>query len=143
MSFLRDVSTSKVTRRLLVAHGSAKTTRSIACIVAQLEGVELAGIAHKLTQTLAMTEVVRPDVILFDQGLAGGNLAQVIGWIKHKVPAASVVILSTSAGSDLRLHCLEAGADYFCKETAKLSGLSDILEQFDHCCSSGRGRFGL
>jgi DNA-binding NarL/FixJ family response regulator len=112
-------------------------------VLAEFGGVEVAGVVHKLTQCLAMTEVVRPDIVLFEQNMAGENLEQVIGWIKRKVPSASVVIISTLGGADLRLRCLQAGADYFCKETIKLSSLSDVMGQFEDCSSTASGRYGL
>ncbi|HUR47257.1 MAG TPA: response regulator [Candidatus Saccharimonadales bacterium] len=143
MSFLRDVTNYRRTRRVLVAHRSPTATKSIASVLAEFDGMGVAGVAYNLTQCLAMTEIVRPDIVLFEQDMAGENLAPVIGWIKSKVPSASVVIISTLGGAELRLRCLEAGADYFCKETIKLSSLSDVIGQFEDCSTTASDRYGL
>jgi DNA-binding NarL/FixJ family response regulator len=94
------------------------------------DGWTLAGVAHKVTQALAVTEIVLPDLILLDLGLAGENFVQVIGWMKDQHPSPTIVVLSQNRWGDLRKRCLEAGADYFCNESNPTS-LSDLLEELE------------
>ena len=119
-------------RRVLIAHTSPVAARAMGSFLGTNGDLELAGLAHKLTQTLALIEVVRPEVVMLDLGLAGENFLQVLRWVKLKVPASIVIVLSPSDRTGLRLRCLEAGADYFCKDSLEQTDLTELTESLDY-----------
>ena len=104
-------------------------------------GWAVAGAAHKVTQALAVTEVVRPELILLELGLAGENYVQVIEWMKKKTPAPVIVVLSHNRWANLREACVEAGADYFLNES-NVDGVVQLLEELAPLPLK-KGRYGL
>src|SRR3954447_22339209 len=128
MRFGPEVSARRAVRPVLIAHGSPAAAQRLRTLVSGSTGWAVAGAAHKVTQALALTEEVRPELILLELGLAGENFIQVIEWMKKKNPAPAIVVLSHNRWADLREACMEAGADYFCSES-NLDGVVQLLEE--------------
>jgi DNA-binding NarL/FixJ family response regulator len=129
MRLVRDIPGQKVLLRVLVAEGSSDSSQGITSTLFELEGIIVVGVARKMTQALAMIEVVHPDVVVLDMELPKENFAGVLAWTKELQPAPTIVVLSQFGGPAARLRCLEAGADYFLRKTAELSDLAAILQQ--------------
>ena len=141
MRFGPEISTRRMARRVVIAHGSQATTLALKSMLSGFDGWTVAGVAHKVTQALAVTEVVLPELILLDLGLAGENFVQVIGWMKEKHPSPTIVVLSQNRWGDLRKRCLESGADYFCNESSPNS-VAELLQELEPLHWK-KGRYGL
>ncbi|MDB6035586.1 MAG: chemotaxis response regulator protein-glutamate methylesterase [Verrucomicrobiales bacterium] len=129
MRLVRDIPGQKVLLRVLIANGSSDLSQGITSALSEVEGTTIVGVARKMTQALAMIEIVHPDVVVLDMELPKENFSGVLSWIKELQPAPTIVVLSQVGGTTARLRCLEAGADYFLRKTAKLSDLAVILQQ--------------
>lgn len=129
MRLVRDIPGQKVLLRVLIADGSVDSNQGITTTLSEMEGITVVGVARKMTQALAMIEIVHPDVVVLDMELPKENFSGVLAWIKELQPAPTVVVMSESGGTAMRLRCLEAGADYFVRKTTEWTSLSAILEQ--------------
>src|SRR4051812_21450410 len=111
MRFAPVLPPRRAVRSVLIAHSSPAVAKDIGSILPASGGLELAAVAHKMTQALAVIEITCPDVVLLDLALTRENRLPVLRWIKQKVPACTLVAISQDDVAD-RLSCLEAGADY-------------------------------
>jgi DNA-binding NarL/FixJ family response regulator len=79
----------------------------------------IAGSAASAAEAIALAERERPDVLLLDLELPGGNGLAAIATIKRVSPATRIVIFSAYAGEERVGAALGAGADsYVLKGTA-------------------------
>jgi DNA-binding NarL/FixJ family response regulator len=129
MRLVRDIPGQKVLLRVLIAESSGDLSQGITATLSDIEGFTVVGVARKMTQALAMIEVVHPDVVVLDMELPKENFSGVLAWIKELQPAPTIVVMSQSGGAAARLRCLEAGADYFLRKRPEPSDLAAILQQ--------------
>jgi chemotaxis response regulator CheB len=129
MRLVRDIPGQKVLLRVLIADGSADSGQGITSTLSELEGITVVGVARKMTQALAMIEIVHPDLVVLDMELPKDNFSGIVSWIKELKPAPIIVVTSQAGGSAARLRCLEAGADYFIRKTNESASLAAVLQQ--------------
>jgi DNA-binding NarL/FixJ family response regulator len=142
MRLVRDIPGQKILLRVLIAEGSSDLREGITSTLSEVEGITIVGVARKMTQALAMIEIVHPDLVVLDMELPKENFSGVLAWIKEMQPAPTIVVMSQSGGTAARLRCLESGADFFLRTAAEPSDLSAILQQITPV-RHNRWRFSL
>jgi CheY-like chemotaxis protein len=87
------------------------------------------GQAQDAPGTLDALRQVRPDVVILDIRMPGGNGIEVLREVKKMTPAPQVIMLTNFAYAQYRKKCEEAGADFFFDKSTEFEKLPQALEQ--------------
>jgi DNA-binding NarL/FixJ family response regulator len=91
----------------------------LALIIARQPDMEVVGCAATGEESVALYEKLRPDVTLMDLQLGSMSGVDAIRAIRHRDPAARIVVLTMSQAEEDIFRALEAGAvTYLLKDTA-------------------------
>lgn len=118
--------------KLLIVDDSAFMRKIIADLVAELEGIEIVGIARNGIDALEVIPKLRPDIITLDVEMPKLNGIETLKRIKkdYDIP---VIMLSSLSGIDITLEALQIGAiDFIQKPTDLQSDLNDFKIELDN-----------
>jgi DNA-binding NarL/FixJ family response regulator len=90
---------------VLVASPERRTRRSCLELLAEQRGVRVVGDARTGLQTLAMVGMLKPRVLVLDQGLSRDNGRSLLPAIRQRHPGTRVILLT---GADADAHTLDA-----------------------------------
>jgi len=114
------ISTRKL--RVLVVDDTIVYRKSVSDIIAEIPGVELAGVAHNGKIALEKIASTKPDLLTLDIEMPVMNGLEVLAELKRKHPQIGAIMLSTltADGSEMTLKALELGAfDFLLKPQSK------------------------
>jgi DNA-binding NarL/FixJ family response regulator len=84
------------------------------------DGIEVAGEAGSAAEAVTAARAVRPDVVLMDLRMPGGDGVSATAAVLKAVPATRVVVLTTYENDTDILRAIEAGATgYLLKDAAR------------------------
>jgi len=115
--------------KVFVADDSAMVRRRLVSLISEVEGVELVGQTGDASDALEAIRRLKPDVVILDIRMPGGNGIEALKAIK-KEPGAPVVIMLTAFPYRQYHHkCLEAGADYFFDKVTQFDAIPQTLKR--------------
>jgi len=107
--------------RVIVADDHPVYREGLAMVLDSLPGVSVVGEAGDGTQAVALTEELRPDVVLMDLSMPGLNGIEATRAIVAESPGVHVLVLSMHEGADSVVAALRAGArGYLVKGATKV-----------------------
>jgi two-component system, NarL family, nitrate/nitrite response regulator NarL len=92
----------------------------------QRPATEVVGTAAGADEALAQVELLCPEVVLLDMGMAGAT--ELIGDLLARAPLVKVVALGVAEEPHAVLECVEAGAAGYVASDASLDDLNAALE---------------
>ena len=98
-------------------------------LVAQQRSIEVIGSAATPAQAIQDIRRLKPDVVLLDIRLDGGNGLQVLQQIKKQEKPPVVIVLTNYPYPQYRTRYLASGADYFFDKSTELELMLDALQQ--------------
>ena len=99
-------------------------------VIAQLDdGVEVVGEAGDVQSAVEVIEEIRPDVVLLDVHLPGGNGPAVINAVADQLPDVSFLALSVSDAAEDVIEVVRAGARGYVTKSISGSDLSDAVRR--------------
>ncbi len=108
--------------RVLVVDDTIVYRKAVSDIIAEIPGVELAGVAHNGKIALSKIQTLKPDILTLDIEMPEMNGIEVLAELQKNYPGVGAVMLSTltSEGSEMTLRALELGAfDFILKPQSK------------------------
>jgi DNA-binding NarL/FixJ family response regulator len=81
----------------------------------------------------------KPDVIILDVQMPGGNGIDLLPEVKGETPAPVVIVLTNYPFPQYRDRCLEAGADYFFDKSGQFEEVSTVLAGLLRSNGKGNG----
>lgn len=99
--------------KLLVADDSELIRTRLLGMLEGIPGIDSIDTAETLAQTLHCVEQAHPTLLILDLHLADGNAAQIIPALKQLAPGMEIAVLTNDDSPFNRMHCLQAGADWF------------------------------
>ena len=87
------------------------------------------GQASDAPEALEAIGRLKPDVVILDIRMPGGNGIQVLEVIKGNEAAPVVIMLTAFPYPQYREKCLKAGADYFFDKASEFSRVPEVLKQ--------------
>ena len=115
--------------KVLISDDSATVRERLVTMALDLPGVDVVGQAQDAPGTLDALRQVRPDVVILDIRMPGGNGIDVLREVKKMTPAPQVIMLTNFAYAQYRKKCIEAGADFFFDKSTEFEKLPQALEQ--------------
>ncbi len=97
--------------KVLVAEDSTTVLRSMIRVILLMDGVEIVGRARTASEGIALTDDMRPDVVVLSISLSQGSGFDVLRHIREKKMATHVILLADSVSEQYRHKGLKEGAD--------------------------------
>ncbi len=98
--------------KVLVVDDTIVYRKAVSDIIAELPGVELAGVAHNGKIALSKIAALKPDVLTLDIEMPEMNGLEVLAYLQKHHPQIGTIMLSTltAEGSTMTMKALELGA---------------------------------
>jgi DNA-binding NarL/FixJ family response regulator len=131
--------------KVVIADDSALVRERLVVMVSDLEGVEVVGQATDAPEAMEIIQRLKPDVVILDIRMPGGNGFQVLETIKETGGAPVVIMLTAFPYPQYRDKCLAAGADYFLDKATEFVRVIPVIEQLagpSRCSGHGNGEQG-
>lgn len=112
--------------RVLVVDDSLVVRRRLVKLLADLPGVDNAEGAGDSGQAVKAVRIRRPDVVVLDVKMHGGNSLDVLKTVKTLNPAPRVIVLTNTPEIQYRKKYMTAGADCFYDKSAQFE---DVVEE--------------
>lgn len=117
---------------IFVAESSDSVREALRELIAEMEGVELAGMVGSASDAIEgylehAHLHVAPEVLILDIQLADGSGLGVLQFIKRLFPLTRVVMLCDRASAVYQTGCIRQGADYFFDKATEFPRLQEVL----------------
>jgi DNA-binding NarL/FixJ family response regulator len=116
-------------KRVVLVDDSSMVRERLVGLISELPGVTIVGQAAGAAEAIAEIRRLRPDVVVLDISIPGGNGLQVLATIKAETPAPTVIMLTNFAHEQYRRRCFELKADYFFDKSREFEKVLDVLQE--------------
>lgn len=119
--------------RVLIVEDSRIVRERLTAMLADLApGIEQVVEARDPAEARERFRSVRPDVVLLDVRMPGGDGLDVLQEIKRLTPSPIVLVLTNTPFAQYRQACAQAGADYFFDKSGDLAPMREVLRRLTH-----------
>jgi DNA-binding NarL/FixJ family response regulator len=115
--------------KVFISDDSATIRKRLVTMALDLPGMDVVGQAKNAPGSLAAIRQTRPDVVILDIRMPGGNGIEVLREVKKLDPAPKVIVFTNYAQAQYRKKGEEAGADFFFDKSTEFDKLPQALEQ--------------
>lgn len=114
--------------RLLIADDSPLFRAGLRALLEQKQEFAVVGEAGDAVSTVELAEHLKPDIILLDIALGTLTGEELLRELYLRVPACTVLMLSSRSELEFVMHCLQQGAHGFLLKTATVQELELALQ---------------
>ena len=119
---------------IFIADDSKALRERLAAMLSEIEGAEVIGQAGNAVEAVEGINNLKPDVVILDIQMPGGNGIEVLKTIKQENEPPLVLMLTNNASPQYRKKCMELGSDFFLDKSREFESLITIfkglIEQF-------------
>ena len=115
--------------KVFIADDSEVLRERLAIMVADVAGTEFVGQASEGLEATELIRELKPDVVILDIRMPGGNGIDALKGIKKETPAPIVIMLTAYPYPQYRKKCIEAGADYFFDKSTEYQEVGTTLKE--------------
>jgi len=115
--------------KVFISDDSAAVRERLVTMALDLPEIAVVGQAQAAPESLDAIRQTRPDVVILDIRMPGGNGLEVLREVKKMNPAPRVIMLTNYAYVQYRKKCEEAGADFFLDKSTEFDQIPLALEQ--------------
>ncbi len=116
-------------KRILIADDSEVLRSRLVEILSEIEGVEIIGEAVTANETIKAVKNLKPDVVILDIRMPGGNGIEALEAVKMEEKSPLVIMFTNYPYLQYRKRCLDAGADYFFFKSTEFEKLIELLKE--------------
>jgi len=113
--------------RVLLVDDSAVIRERLRALLAEVDGVEVAGEAADVAGAAEAAARLEPDAVVLDMQLATGSGLAVLRHLRRSGHGALVIVLTNNACARYRRACMAEGADHFLDKSAEFLAVAEIL----------------
>lgn len=124
--------------KVFIADDSERLRRSLANALMDIPMLRLVGQTGEKSMVLRLVEQTRPELIVLDLRMSGGNTFGLIRSLKAAMPNAVLVIFTNFSYHLYRDRCLEMGADHFFEKTMQSEKMIHLIVKL--CATDDSGR---
>jgi two-component system invasion response regulator UvrY len=99
--------------RILIADDSHLVRRGVVGLLSNEPPCQICGEASNAGETLTKANELRPDIVLLDVSMPGGNGLETARRLRQQIPGIKILMMSQHDPHHMPSHSLEAGADGF------------------------------
>jgi DNA-binding NarL/FixJ family response regulator len=126
--------------KVFIVDDSLIVREHLVTMLDELVGIEIVGQAENVADAISGIRTLRPDVVILDIRMPGGNGIDVLQTIKQDEAAPMVIILTNYPYPGYRQKCLQAGADFFLDKSTEFGQIPELFERFERGAGFGSGR---
>ena len=115
--------------KVFISDDSAIIRERLVTVALDQPDIAVVGQAENAPRPLAALRQTRPDVVILDIRMPGGNGIEVLREVKKLDPAPKVIMFTNYAHAQYRKKCEELGADFFLDKSTEFDRLPQALEQ--------------
>lgn len=115
--------------KVFIVDDSALVRERIIAMISEHPGIEIAGQAENAQEGINSILKLKPDVVILDIRMPGGNGIEVLRNIKKNNYAPTVIILTNYPNPQYRKKCMEAGADYFFDKSTEFNKIIEVIKK--------------
>ena len=116
--------------RLFIADDNIPFRTRLASIFSGVDGIKVVGVAGDVPEAIEGVKRLRPDTIILDIHMPGGNGLDVLQVAKSSSPAPTVIMLTVGPRSQYETTSYMIGADYFFEKSSDLKNMARLLKNF-------------
>jgi DNA-binding NarL/FixJ family response regulator len=116
--------------KVFIADDSPLFVERLSELLTDVPGVELAGQAGDVAESVRCIQQMKPDAVILDLQMPGGSGLDVLRAIRPDHPDLYVLICTNYPYPRYRQECLSAGANYFLDKSAEFEKIPAILHRF-------------
>ncbi|MBW7888254.1 MAG: response regulator transcription factor [Bacteroidetes bacterium] len=113
--------------RVFIVDDSAIVRDRLTSLLSELDAVKIIGYAENSAQATEAIIQAKPDIVILDIFLSGGNGITVLKNIRGKKIQSKVIVLTNYAQDQYRKKCFEEGADYFFDKSIEFDKIADVI----------------
>ena len=117
------------TIKVMIVDDHPMVRKGLAMFVTGYEDMQLVAEAGDATRAFELYEQQRPDVVLMDMVMPGGDGASAIAQIRQRYPLAAIIALTSFGDEQLIEAALRAGAHGFLYKNVSVDELADAIRQ--------------
>jgi DNA-binding NarL/FixJ family response regulator len=101
-----------------------------------VKGVRITAQADDIAQAIEAFDTHKPQAVILDISMPGGNGIDVLEYIKRTCPGSIVIMLTNYALQQLRDRCMQHGADFFFDKSSEFDRAIAVLRSLaeNACC---------
>lgn len=115
--------------RLFIVDDSKVLRDRLRSLVSEIEGITIVGEADDPLKAIEVIGKFKPDVVILDIRMPGGNGMSIMSAIKKLKGAPKIIIFTNYPYLQYRKTYLDAGADFFFYKAAEFEKLIDLLKR--------------
>jgi DNA-binding NarL/FixJ family response regulator len=115
--------------KILIADDNIRFRTKLASILGEMEGIDIIGQTGDVAETLESIQRMKPDAIILDIHMPGGNGFDVLTVAKANRPAPMVIMLTVGPRSEYQTESFLLGADYFFEKSSELRTMAGMLKR--------------
>lgn len=124
--------------RLLIADDSPELRGRVVEALSERSGIRVVGEADDVLSTLQAIDRLKPDAVLLDLRMPGGNGTEVLRQVGRSPDRPTFIVLTNFPEEPYRLVCQQLGADFFLDKSRDWDDLMDVLARVAEALSSGQ-----
>ena len=93
-----------------------------------MKGIEIVGQAQRGDEAVGSIRKLKPDVVILDIRMSGGNGIEAFQRIKKENPDITVIMFTNYPYSQYKKKCMEAGADFFLDKSIEFDEIPEIFK---------------
>ena len=114
---------------VFIVDDSAIIVERVKNLLSHIEDLEFIGQASNANDAVKAILKLKPDVVILDIRLKGGNGISVLQELKRKVPSLIIIMLTNYPYPEYRRKCEELGADYFFDKVTDIEKITEVFKQ--------------
>ncbi len=115
--------------KVFIVDDSALVRERIMAMISEHPGIEIIGQAENAQEGINSIRKLKPDAVILDIRMPGGNGIEVLKNIKKNNSAPAVIILTNYHYPQYRKKCIEAGADFFFDKSTEFHKIIEVLKK--------------
>ena len=108
---------------------SALVRERIITMISEHPGIEIIGQAENALEGIDSIRKQKPDVVILDIRMPGGNGIEVLKNIKKNSSGPTIIILTNYPYPQYQKKCMEAGADYFFDKSTEFNKIIEVIKK--------------
>ena len=115
--------------RVFIVDDSAIIRERLEMLLSELKGIEIIGQAKGSTEAEEAIPKLKPDVVILDIRMPGGNGIDVLENIKKGKSPPIVIMFTNYPYPQYRKKYMDAGADFFFDKSTEFDKITEILKK--------------
>ena len=114
--------------RLFIADDSEILRSRLCELLSEIEGITIVGQAKDCLSCIEAVQILKPDVVILDIRIPGGDGILVLEAIKKCKNPPKVIMFTNYPYLQYRKRCLDVGADFFFYKAKEFEQLVEVVK---------------